>query len=214
MQTDYGERGHFASSYANIGYAFGGIMYLSVSDKRKYWNQRGNFYYDHFRLRFEISFMKTKLKHRGRYTEGTSENTIKYNAMRGISTILNYGFQIEYSISPISDNQFLEPYVSFGILRNSNKPQLNSTIGNINTDNSLIPTVYTNGVFLNKNTSFSPIISAGIRVNKNEKSKYLIDFRLQRFNSDIVEGLKPKLDANKFNDWLLCMSFGYILKLN
>ena len=217
MQTDYGERGHFGSSYANMGFGFGGVFYLSFDNIRKRWNDRTTGLKDHIRLRAEISYMKTNLKQRGKYTQGTSSQTVLYNAMRGTSTMLNYGGQLEYTIFGISSKQNFDPYLSIGFLANSNTPQLESELGDINTNPNLIPNVYNDGVFLEKNNSTSLILGVGARMKPkdyNSKSIYLVDFRWQRFNSDIVDGLAPKLSANKFNDWLLFISFGYIFNLN
>lgn len=217
MQTDYGERGHFASSYANVGFGVGAAYYLSFNNNRIKWNDRSKFAQEHLRLRLEVSFMQTKLVHRGKYTQGSGSNIIKYNAMIGTSTIINYGAQLEYNIFILSSKQYFDPYLSIGFLGNSNSPKLTSSLGEINGNNNLIPSVYNNGVFLDKNNSTSLIIGLGTRLRpKNywNKSIYLIDFRWQKFNSDIVDGLKPNLKANKFNDWLLYLSIGYIFNFN
>ncbi|HIP36390.1 MAG TPA: hypothetical protein EYG85_06015 [Crocinitomix sp.] len=217
MQTDYGERKHFGSSYANIGFGVGAAFYLNFSKKSNNWNDRVRYFEEHFRLRLELSYMQTKLVHRGQYTEGNSPDTVLYNAMEGTSTILNYGAQIEYSIFDISKKQFFNPYVSVGFLANSNTPKLESSLGNIQTNTALIPNVYSDGLFLEKNNSTSLILGFGTRLQPKSyysKSIYLIDFRLQRFNSDIIDGLKPNLSANKYDDWLLFFSVGYIFSFN
>jgi len=217
MQTDYGERGHFGSSYANVGFGFGGAFYLSFNNKMVHWNDRSQSLKEHLRIRLEISYMQTKLIHRGKYTQGTSINTIKYNAMIGTSKILNYGAQFEYTIFPLSSNQYVDPYLSIGYLANSNSPQLKSSLGNIETDPSLIPPVYNDGVFLDKNNSGSLILGFGTRLRPKSyynNSIYLINFRWQKFNNDVVDGLKPNLAANKYNDWLLFLSVGYIFNFD
>jgi len=217
MQTDYGERSHFGSSYANMGFGIGGVYYISYDYLRVKWNDRTTYLKDHLRLRLELSYMKTNLIHRGKYTQGNPAFTDFYNAMNGTSTILNYGLQFEYTLFNMSSQKRFNPYVSVGFLGNSNSPKLESTLGNIETNPSLIPSVYNNGVFLDKNNSSSLILGMGARFLPKDyynKSIYLIDFRWQRFNSDIIDGLKPTLNANKFNDWLLFFSIGYIYNLN
>ncbi|MEE9349037.1 MAG: hypothetical protein V3U80_03255 [Flavobacteriaceae bacterium] len=217
MQSDYGEREHFGSSYANIGFGAGAVVYFSADNKRRRWNDRYNSFQEHLRLRAEVSYMRTKLIHRGAYTQGSGANTILYNAMEGTSSILNYGVQIEYSIFKMSNQSFVDPYLSIGFLANSNSPQLISILGEVDTDPSLIPPVYNDGVFLDKNKSTSLIMGFGTRLRPKSyynKSIYLVDFRWQKFNSDIVDGLNPTLTANKYNDWLLFFSLGYIFNFN
>ncbi len=215
MQTDYGERGHFGSSYANVGFGIGGVYYLSFNNYKIIWHDRTTYLKEHFRLRIELSYMKTNLIHRGKYTQGNTIFTKKYNAMRGTSAIFNYGTQIEYTMFNMSDGKSLNPYLSIGFLGNINTPKLESKLGDIKSSPYLIPTVYNGGVFLNRNNTTSFIVSAGTRINpKNKKATYLIDFRWQRFNSDTVEGLIPRISANKFNDWLLFIHIGYVFRIN
>lgn len=213
MQSDYGERGHFGSNYANMGFGIGGALYLGVDNNGGNWNSRISNTQNHFRLRLELSYMKTKLIHRGAYTEGSGVNTVLYNAMVGNSTIINYGGQIEYSIFEISEKRSFDPYISIGYLANSNSPEIESELGDIDDDLSLIPSVYDDGVFLDKNNSGSLVLGLGTRLrskNTQKKSVYIFELRWQRFNSDIVEGLVPKISGNKFNDSLFFASFGYV----
>jgi len=217
MQSDYGERSHFGSSYANIGFGSGIVFYVGESDIRKTWNDRANMFQDHMRLRVEVSYMQTKLVHRGVYTLGSSSSTVLYNAMEGTSRVLNYGAQIEYNIFRISNKQYVDPYLSVGFLVNTNMPNLSSSLGDIETNPSLIPNVYNNGVYLDNNNSTSLIMGFGTRLRPKSyfnNSIYLLDFRWQKFNSDMVDGLTPTIEANKYNDWLLFISAGYIFSLN
>ncbi|MEE9348597.1 MAG: hypothetical protein V3U80_00965 [Flavobacteriaceae bacterium] len=217
MQSDYGERGHFGSSYANMGFGIGGVYYVSYDNFRKQWNDRTTFLKEHLRARLELSFMKTNLIQRGKYTQGNPSFTQYYNSMKGTSNTINYGLQIEYTLFNMSDRKKIDPYVSFGFLGNSNSPKLISALGDIETDSNLIPSVYDDGVFLDKKNSTSLTIGMGARLKPKEfynKSIYLLDFRWQRFNSDFIDGLSPTLDANKHNDWLLYLSIGYIYNLN
>jgi hypothetical protein len=218
MQTDYGERSDFASSYGNIGYGIGGVYYISAGHKKRRWNDRAMLGMDHIRLKAEISYMQTKLRHRGAYTQGTSEQTLLYNALIGTSSILNYGIQFEYTVFRINADKRINPYISLGVLLNSNTPKLESALGTIDNQNSnLIPNVYDNGIFLEKNNSSAITFGFGTRINSKDpynNSKFLIDFRWQRFNSDTIEGLDPKIAANKDADFLLYLSIGYIFSLN
>lgn len=217
MQSDYGEKGHFNSSYGNLGFGIGAVYYISFNSNIRRWNDKSQQLKEHLRLKAEVSYMKTGLIHRGAYTEGTSAQTLLYNAMKGTSTTINYGFQLEYTIFNKSDDHRFEPYVSLGLLGNSNTPELESGLGNIETDPNLIPTVYNNGVFLEKTNSSSVTFGAGARIKSsdlNNKNSILIDFRWQRFDSDVIEGLKPTLDANQNKDYLLFLSIGYVFSLN
>ncbi len=217
MQTDYGERAHFGSSYANVGFGIGGVYYLSFDNFRKRWNDKTTYLKEHIRLRVELSYIQANLIHRGRYTRGNTNFTKLYNAMKGKAQIFNYGLQFEYTLHDMSNQKRVNPYISVGFLGNKNTPKLESSLGDINTNPYLIPSVYNNGIYLKSNSSTAIILGIGTRINpkdKNKKTSFLIDFRWQRFNSDKIEGLTPKINANKYNDWLLFISIGYTFNIN
>ena len=214
MQTDYGERGHFASSYGNIGFGVGAAYYLSFDEYRVRWNDKTTFLKNHFRLKIGASYMKDNFIHRGKYIESNSVSSLKMAAMRGSTKILNIGGQIEYYIFDFMSDKKLEPYLSGGLYYVFYDPELESELGNWRDDPNLIPSVYQNGsIQLQKDKTQSFSFGAGTRYNSGDLTM-IFDFRWQKFLSDNVDGLNPLLGANKFRDWLLFAQVGVVFKIN
>ncbi|HEU0136486.1 MAG TPA: glutamate dehydrogenase, partial [Flavobacterium sp.] len=70
FQSDYGERQDFSTNAGNTGYGIGLIHYLNFSYKAECNCYTPETYFnDHFKLRSELSYNKTKLKHFGEYVE-------------------------------------------------------------------------------------------------------------------------------------------------
>ncbi|MFA5298589.1 MAG: glutamate dehydrogenase, partial [Lutibacter sp.] len=63
--------------------------------------------------------------------------------------------------------------------------------------------------------TMSATFGIGTRYKLSEYSDLLVESRWQYFFSNYVDGLNAKNDpANKFNDWLLWVHFGYVYYLN
>jgi len=211
MQTDYGQRGDFASTYGNVGFGIGGVYYLSFGERLRRWNDRASYMKDHLRLKAEVSYMSTNLVHRGVY----AERSVRMAAMQGSTKIINIGGQLEFSIFNFSDLRVLEPYISAGFYFVNYNPDLESTLGDWRNDPSVLPSVYLNdGLFMKKDKTQSFSFGLGTRYSKSENMSFIFDWRWQRFLTDNLEGLDPKLGANKFNDWLLFFNAGVVYKFN
>jgi hypothetical protein len=215
IQSDYGERGDFGSTYGNVGIGAGVVYYLSFDETRKRWNDYGSYIKNHFRLKLELSYMSDNFIHRGSYADPNdiSLEAIKYRAMEGSTKLFNAGGMMEFNLYEFYQQRIFNPYLSMGILYSSFDPDLKSKLGDINTDPSLIPAVYDDGIFLEKGSTASFVIGGGARYKLN-KFDLLFDFRGQRFFSNKVDGLDPKLDQNKFREWLLFFNVGAVFKLN
>jgi opacity protein-like surface antigen len=214
MQTDFGERHHFPSSVLNIGYGAGLVYYISSNPDRSYWNQRGDELFDHIKLRFEFSYMKDHLIQRGRYIKGNSTQAILLKAIVSDVRLINSGVQLEYSIFKASDGRYLEPYLSFGGIYTFYKPQVKSIFGDLETNPSLLPNAYRNGIHNEGGNTGSFTLGAGTTYTTNSDLKFVADFRWQRFLKDDIDGLTPLISANKYNDWLFYLNFGIVFKLN
>ncbi|GAG73665.1 unnamed protein product, partial [marine sediment metagenome] len=56
--TDYGQRNDFMSNVGgNVGMGIGVVYYLNFTDYRYRWNERTNYWAEHFRIRGELSYM-------------------------------------------------------------------------------------------------------------------------------------------------------------
>ena len=68
FQSDYGERHDFSTNAGNTGYGIGIIHYLNFSYKADCNCYTPETYFnDHFKLRSELSYNKTELKHFGEW---------------------------------------------------------------------------------------------------------------------------------------------------
>ncbi len=214
MQTDFGERHHFPSSVLNIGFGVGLVYYISFDPDRIYWNQRGTYLMNHSKLRFELSYMQDQLIQRGRYIEGNSTEAILLKAIHGNSKLLNAGAQYEFSVFSASSERDFRPYFSLGGMYTSYQPQVESSLGDIKTNPSLIPTAYINGIHNDSGSTGSLLLGAGTTYTTSSDLKFVMDFRWQRFITDDIDGLTPLIPANKYNDWLFYLNFGIIFKMN
>ncbi len=214
MQTDFGERHHFPSSVLNIGYGVGLVYYISVDPNRMRWNQRGDYLQNHLKLRFELSYMQDKLIQRGRYIEGNSVQAALLKGIVANPKLFNAGAQIQFSVFSASDFKSWEPYFSLGGMFTSYKPQLESLLGDIETNPSLIPNAYINGIHNDGGSAGSLVLGAGTTYTTNNDLKLIFDFRWQRFLADDIDGLTPLISANKYNDWLFFLNVGVAFKLN
>lgn len=221
FQTDYGQRGDFKSGVTgNMGLAVGGAVYMNFFGKAGLWNDRADIISTHFKLKGEVSYMKANLEHFGSYVEETSTESLKLKATHGSTSVLNTGITFEYHFNDIANfsskrNQVLDPYIGIGGLISYSKPTFESDLGDYKSDPSLLPTVYQNdAVFTDPSTSFSALFSLGSRIKAGEKGDFVVDARWQMFTSNTVDGLDPKLNANKFNDWAFAATVGYVFYFN
>lgn len=214
MQTDFGERHHFPSSVLNIGYGVGLVYYISVDPNRVHWNQRGYYLQNHLKARFELSYMQDKLIQRGRYIESNSTQAGLLKAIVANPKLFNAGAQVQFSIFNASDFKSWEPYLSLGGMFTSYKPQLKSLLGDIETNPSIIPNAYVNGIHNNGGSTGSLILGGGTTFTTDNELKLIFDFRWQRFITDDIDGLTPLISANKYKDWLFFLNVGVAFKLN
>lgn len=225
--TDYGQRYNFLSNVGgNVGMGFGLIYYLNFTDYRYRWNQRTNYFAEHFRLRGELSYMAAKLDHFGKYVDPsqTSLEADKLRAMRGKTQLVNFGAQLEFHIVDIVDfgsrripDLKWSPYVSAGLMVDYYNPDLKSDMGDWREDISVIYEKWRvpGAINMEPNFTMSATFGVGTRHKLGEYSDILIEARWQYFFSNYVDGLNAKLDpANKYNDWLLWVHVGYVYYLN
>jgi hypothetical protein len=223
--TDYGQRNHFMSNIGgNVGMGIGLVYYLNFTDYRYRWNQRTNYWSEHFRLRAELSYMTANLDHFGIYAEEQSIWGEKLRSMHGKTKLINFGSQLEFHIVDIVDfgsrripDLKWSPYVSAGLMIDYYDPDLKSDLGNWREDISVIYEKWQvpEAIKLKPNFTASLTLGIGTRHKLGEYSDLLIESRWQFFMSNYVDGLNAKDDvANKYNDWLLWVHVGYIYYLN
>jgi len=224
--TDYGARNNFSSNVGgNIGMGVGVIYYLNFSDYRYRWDQRTNYFNEHFRVRTELSYMVANLDHFGKWVDIIDKNTGELSlgaqelrAMHGKTKLINFGAQLEFHIVDIVDfgsrripDLKWSPYVSAGFMADYYDPELK-----IDEPYDLFPKWADVGAAnMKSNITGSVTFGFGTRHKLGEYSDILIESRWQYFFSNFVDGLNAKQDpANKFNDWLLWVHVGYVYYLN
>lgn len=228
FQSDYGERHDLSTNAGNSGFGIGIIHYLNFSytascdcySPETYFN-------DHFKVRTELSYSKTKLDHFGKWTEGKpSIYKEQLKAMSGSASVANIGMQLEYF--PLSIREFsatigsFAPFISLGGHFSVYDAEVKSSMGPLGSSLTTFPKYLTPsegkdyGFSDEGGTVWSVVSSVGTRYKLTELSDLMIDVRLQYYFSDWVDGLNPNPDIykeNKANDWLVWLNFGYIYYL-
>jgi hypothetical protein len=221
FQSDYGERNDFSTNAGNTGYGIGIIHYLNFSFNSEYNYTPKTYFNDHFKLRSELSYNKTELKHYGRWVNPEKASLIatQLRAMRGSTAVTNVGMQLEFF--PLSIRDFtatigsFAPFLSLGGQFSFYDPEAYSTLGPLNTPIST-PIKYYNATTNQGGTAWSVVSSLGTRYRLTEVSDLMIDMRLQYYFSNWVDGLNPDpkiYKENRANDWNVWFNFGYIYYL-
>jgi hypothetical protein len=222
FQSDYGVRGDFQTNAGNTGYGIGLIHYLNFSYKAECNCYTPETYFnDHFKLRSELSYNKTELQHFGKWVDKSKNSLIanQLRGMRGSTAVTNIGMQLEYF--PLSIRDFSAtigawaPFISLGGQFSFYDPEAYSTLGPLDSPIST-PIKYYNATTNQGGTVWSIVSSVGTRYKLTTLSDLMIDFRVQYYFSNWVDGLNPDpkiYTENKANDWNVWLNFGYIYYL-
>ena len=225
FQSDYGERHDLSTNLGNTGFGIGVTHYLNFSAN----NNRESFFSEHFKVRSELSFSKTNLKHFGQWVELDPKKlgVQQLRAMRGSSTVLNLGSQLEFSpFMKIHDFEntvgSFSPYVSLGFLVSYYKSHVGSDLGPLGTTATTFPKYLTpsDGRQFGFSSESGVVLSATAGLGGHYKlapmHDLMVEARFQMFSSDWVDGLNPNKDVyseNKNNDWQVWFTVGYIYYL-
>ena len=222
MQTDYGARNQFSSTFGNFGFAIGAVHYLSFFKS----NWERPYFADHFKIRTEVSFMTNKFKHHGKFVapDRTSVIADKLRAMHGGNRMFNIGSQLEFYFRSFYQqemqlfdnyNDNFNPYLSIGFQFNFFKPYVVSDLGDIHQDITLLPDKWQlpGGIFEARGTTYSFTIGGGTRYRINQDWEAVIDGRFQHFFSNKVDGLNAPVEENKNREWLVFLNVGLVYHL-
>lgn len=227
FQSDYGERYDFSTNAGNTGIGIGLIHYLNFTYDSDYNYTSRTYFNDHFKLRSELSYNKTKLEHFGEYVEGKpSLGKEQLKAMTGSTAVTNLGMQLEFSPWSIRDftarKGSLGPFISLGGQFSYYNAEASSTLGPLGTPLTTFPKYLTPtegrpyGFSTESGTVWSVVSSVGTRYKLTPLSDLMVDLRFQYFFSNWVDGLNPNPEIykeNKANDWLVWFNVGYIYYL-
>ncbi len=229
FQSDYGVRHDLSTNAGNTGYGIGIIHYLNFSYKADCNCYTPETYFnDHFKLRSELSYNKTELRNFGQWVDPikTGLGADQLRAMRGSTDVTNIGIQLEYF--PFSIREFTStieswgPFISLGGQFSSYNPKAWSTMGPLGTPLTTFPKYlvpsegHATGLTSEGGTVWSVVSSLGTRYKLAPLSDLMVDFRLQYYFSDWVDGNNPNKNLfkeNKANDWLVWFNVGYIYYL-
>jgi len=226
FQSDYGQRYDFSTNSGNTGIGVGIIHYMNFAYIPECNCYRPETYFnDHFKLRSELSYNRTKLQHYGEWVDPqkTSVFAQQLRAMRGETSVTNIGVQLEYF--PLSIREFsatpgkLGPFVSLGAQYVFYKPEAYSTLGDgrLGEDPTITPVKYFDAFDHKGGSTWSVVGSIGTRYKLTVMSDLMIDLRWQYYFSNWVDGLSPNPEVyseNRANDWLVWLNFGYIYYLD
>lgn len=230
VQTDFGERGNFQSSFGNGSTSFSIAHYLHFFNKSLRWNANDELL-NKIAIKSEVNFIsKNVFEHHGDEAEDNDLGGEKLRAMTGTISMLNIGVSFEYYLNdlsqfihPYSDGTF-NPYLTFGIRYTLYNNTIQSTFGsgyNSDTDGNnptagvLIDKYYqSNALKTGSGGALGFTLGFGTRYKLTEKIDLAGQFNWQVFLSDAVDGLQVKEAANKNNEWLLNFQVGIIYHLN
>ena len=187
-----------------------------------------NYFNDHFKLRSEISWNKTKLNHYGQWADRPGPEYDKLRNHSGEANNFDIGMQLEYF--PLSIREFqsfgyrFAPFVSLGAHFTAYNPSVSTSHGNndINDPNNFFgPWMQGNGVQEvsdvisdESGSAWSMVTSVGVRYKLTALSDLMLDLRWQLYFNDWVDGLNHRLESNDRDDWLVWLNFGYIYYLD
>ncbi|MBC2843671.1 THC0290_0291 family protein [Winogradskyella flava] len=227
-QSDFGVRSDFETNSGNAGFGIGIVHYINFSYRsdcncyttKKYFN-------DHFKLRSEISWNKTKLEHFGEFVaeDQLTENAERLRTHSGEAQNWDIGMQLEFfprSIRGFSAGVYkFAPFASLGAHYVSYNPSVTTTyvssdplnpndVGNIEDPNNFYQLWEPGSISDQSGTTWSIVGSIGTRYKLSILSDLMIDLRFQYMFSDWTDGLNHQLPSNQNNDWLVWLNFGYI----
>ena len=221
LQSDFTGSDRVTSAMSNSGFGFGVVGYLGFTSLIDY-RKASSYFYSHFKIRGEFSYYKINSEFTGKWTEGNSESAKQLKAMKGSSSLINLGLQLEYY--PLDLNDFesndggLAPFISIGtqytLSSSSHYSELGPGLGNLAT---VTPQKYLGAFREELGKAFSIVSSMGVRYKINTSSDIMLDLRGQLFFSDWVDGLNPNkllYKENKSNDSAIILNLGYIYYLD
>lgn len=229
FRSDYGVRENEETNFGNSGIGIGIVHYINFSyraDCNCY--STDTYFNDHFKLRNEISWNRTKLEHFGKWVDPsrTTEEANQLRAHKGVAKNLDIGTQLEFF--PLSIRSFqaygyrLAPFVSLGVHYTRYTPEVSTTydnpnpllIGDVTNASNFYSGWAPGSVDASPGGTWSTVTSVGFRYKVAPLADIMLDLRWQYYFSDWIDGLNHNLSYNKHNDWLVWLNFGYIYYLD
>ena len=222
LQTDYGQRGNFASEWNNNGKTFSVAHYLSFYNNTIRWDPHDQFH-NHLMVKTEVLFLKNAdYQHYGKWAQKDSYAGEQLRAMKGTIRMLDLGLSVEYFLHPLEEFVYpnsdilFNPFITFGVKYSFFTNSLTSDLGDWHEDISVLPQKYTlkNALDVGNGEAVSLSFGLGTRYKVAPKVDLVAQFSYQYFFSDTIDGLQAPVPENKNNEWLLNIQFGLVYHLN
>ena len=222
IQTDYGQRDEFLSSYGNSALSFSLVHYLHFFNLDTRWNSEDDIA-NHLMIKSELNLMSTaNFEHHGKYIIGDTDLARQLRGMKGSISLMNIGIQAEYYFKDLKSFMFpyseekWNPYLSLGFKFSRYKNTLTSDLGDWESDITVLPQKYRapGHLAVGAGSTWSLTLGAGTRYKLSEKFDLAANFNWQYFFSDAVDGLQANVLENKKNEWLVHLQVGIIYHLN
>lgn len=228
FRSDYGVRTDSETNFGNMGLGIGIVHYMNFSyraDCNCYTTD--TYFNDHFKIRNEITWNRTKLEHFGEFVDAsnTTDDSDRLRGHFGYANNLNIGTQLEFFPRSIRAFQAygykIAPYASLGLQLTAFSPEVTTTydngnndVGNVADADNFYSFWAPGSVRAEAGTAFSITSSAGFRYKAGRLSDIVVDLKWQYYFNDWVDGLNHNLPSNKNDDWLVWLNIGYIYYLN
>jgi hypothetical protein len=223
IQTDFGQRDNFKSSAANGSLSLTVAHYMHFFNQERRWNSDKEVF-NNLMVKTELSYVTNNtFQHHGFWTELAGTDLARQlNAMTSTINMFVIGVQLEYYLNnleefiyPYSDSSF-NPYFTFGLKYAFYNNKLTSTLGDWESDITLLPVKYrTPGALaVGSGGALAFTMGLGTRYKLTDKLDLSAQFQWQTFFSDAIDGLQADVIENKNNEWATSFQFGVVYHLN
>ncbi|MFY0630404.1 MAG: hypothetical protein JXR05_08480 [Flavobacteriaceae bacterium] len=222
IQTDYGVRDNFLSSYGNSAVSLSFTHTLHFFNKDPRWNSDHKLW-SYLALRSELNIItNANFQHHGPFIIGNTDLARDLRAMTGTTSITSVGFQLEYYMRCLKDFIYpwstikWNPYVLAGVQFSKYNNTLTSTQGDWRQDITVLPRKWRTpgAIDIGKGSTYAVTFGGGVRYKFKPKIDFNLQFNWQFFLSDAVDGLQANVFENKNNEWLINLQMGVIYHLN
>ena len=220
IQSDYGERDDIKSGLTgNVGFGTSLTLYKNFYDKASIkWYTREQWFKEHFKLKATISYHTIKLNHFGAYVENESDQRLQ--KMSGTGSVVSLDGGVEFHLLDLSGfsghngRRLLSPYVNISGLLGISNATVSSTLGNYEEDITVfIPAYQHNSIYTDTYNVGGLAFGGGTRLKIGNYTEINIESQWKTFFSDKIDGLKPRLEANKYTDWTFSLLVGIVYEL-
>jgi len=217
FQGDYGQRGDFSSTLGNYGATIGGKVYFNFLDSDRVMCYTCT----HIKFNLALDAGYSKLSFDKAYDDAVDSYSIqKLKAFSGQIYFLNISANVEYHLSDLRNFSFfddsfiyrLDPYFGVGVGAMAYSVDVESDLGDFETDPSILPDSFIGGIYEDPDVVPAINFELGVRYMFSDEIQFTFSNKWMYFISDKVDGLIPNesMVDNKYNDWLFTPSFGVV----